>query len=72
MAELSQIATLHQVISNMLPTLAEGLSHRKYTQHVNLLEIVCKRVCIAINVPRFIRVLNIMCDWHFLYLHYIY
>ena len=46
MTELSQIASLHKPISDMLPSLAESLSYQNYTQHLALLETVCKRVCL--------------------------
>lgn len=44
MAELSQLTLVHQPIASMLPTLANAVSHRDYTQHLVLLESLCKRV----------------------------
>ncbi|KAF6022738.1 hypothetical protein EB796_018946 [Bugula neritina] len=44
MSELSVIQTLHQPISALLPLLAAAVSHREYTQHVVLLETLCKIV----------------------------
>ena len=46
MAELSELSYLHQLISSLLPMLATAVSNRNYTQHVVLLESLCRRVSI--------------------------
>ena len=44
MAELSQINSLNQDLGKILPLLSKAASYQHYTQHVNLLETLCKQV----------------------------
>ncbi|XP_067941524.1 uncharacterized protein [Watersipora subatra] len=44
LAELSGVAVLHQSVATLLPLIAQATANKDYTQHVVLLETVCKRL----------------------------